>query len=333
MHAGLILRVLLNAGTEGRSAGSARAAGPRATFAAQPSPDDSIESYSATPFRRKLPLTLRIAATEDESVPASTVMPGDDEYACRLNRESRGHAISDKLSACLRTQSGMLIMRILALDSAVARCSATIVVGGSVVVCYQQDMDRGHASALPAMAADCLHGTRLQAADLDLIAVTLGPGGFTGIRGGVALAQGIGITANVPVIGVTVGEALADSLPHLGGRTLWCVTASRRARIFLEIGNEVLSLAVANLPRPPGSVAVAGGAAPEVASRLAARGVNVMLTDARLPTGRHIAQVAERRFVGAIRPLEVEPLYVDPPQASLPVGIPPVGGAASEASN
>ena len=77
------------------------------------------------------------------------------------------------------------------------------------------------------------------------------------------------------------------------------------------------------LPTPTGPVAVAGPAALDVASRLAARGVNVMLTDARFPTGRHIAQVAERRFLGAIRPLPLEPLYVDPPEAKLPGGKPP----------
>jgi tRNA threonylcarbamoyladenosine biosynthesis protein TsaB len=214
-------------------------------------------------------------------------------------------------------------MRILALDSAVARCSATIVVGADIIAVYQQDLERGHASVLPGMAWDCLHDTGLQAADLDLIAVTVGPGSFTGIRGGVALAQGIGVAANRPVIGVTVGEALAASLPHLGGRTLWCATTSRRGRIFLEIGDEVLSLALTELPELRGPVAIAGGAAPDVASRLAARGANVMLTDARLPTGRHIAQMAERRFLGTIRPVPAEPLYVDPPEAKLPGGKPP----------
>ena len=211
-------------------------------------------------------------------------------------------------------------MRILALDSAVARSSATLVADGEVAAFYQRNLDRGHASVLPIMARDCLRDAGLRAADLDLIAVTVGPGSFTGIRGGVALAQGIGVAANRPVIGVTVGEALADSLPQLGGRTLWCATTSRRGRIFLEVGDEVFSIAVNELPHVRGPIAVAGGAAPDVASRLAARGVNVMLTDARLPTGRHIAQVAERRFLGRIRPLPAEPLYVDPPQAKLPGG-------------
>jgi tRNA threonylcarbamoyladenosine biosynthesis protein TsaB len=214
-------------------------------------------------------------------------------------------------------------MRILALDSAIARCSATVVVDGEIVAGYQQDIDRGHAPVLPVMAQDCLRDAGLQAADLDLIAVTVGPGSFTGIRGGLALAHGIGVAANRPVVGVTVGEALAAALPQLGGRTLWCAITSRRGRIFLEVAGAVFSLAVTGLPDPPGPVAVAGSAAPDIASRLAARGADVMLTDARLPTGRPIAQVAEQRFRGAIRTLPAEPLYVDPPEARLPAGKPP----------
>jgi tRNA threonylcarbamoyladenosine biosynthesis protein TsaB len=173
------------------------------------------------------------------------------------------------------------------------------------------------------MVRDCLRDAGLRAADCDLVAVTVGPGSFTGIRGGLALAQGIAVAAGRPVIGVTVGEALADSLPQLGGRILWCATTSRRGRVFLEVGDQILSLAVSELPRPDGPVAVAGGAAADVASRLAATGVNVMLTDARLPSGRHIAEVAERRFAGAIRPLAAEPLYVDRPEAKLPGGMTP----------
>jgi tRNA threonylcarbamoyladenosine biosynthesis protein TsaB len=214
-------------------------------------------------------------------------------------------------------------MLILALDSAVTRCSATIVSADTVIVGFRQDLDRGHASVLPVMVRDCLHDAGLQAAELDIIAVTVGPGSFTGIRAGVALAQGISVATGRPAIAVTVGEALADSLPQLGARILWCATNSRRGRIFLETCDEIRSLAVTDLPYPPSPVAVAGPAALDVASRLAARGVNVMLTDARLPTGRLIAQVAERRFRGTIRPLPLEPIYVDPPEAKLPRGTSP----------
>ena len=170
------------------------------------------------------------------------------------------------------------------------------------------------------MVEALLNETRLRAPDLDLIAVTVGPGSFTGIRAGLALAHGIGRAANVPVVGVTVGEALTDSLPHLGARELWSVIDSRRDRIFLERQGTTIAVALADLPQPSNSVAVAGDAAPTVAAWLAARDVDVMLTDARLPMARHIAVVAENRSAGRILPLAAQPLYVDPPEARLPSG-------------
>ncbi len=215
-------------------------------------------------------------------------------------------------------------MRILALDSALARCSATLVADGIVVATRQSDIERGHGAVLPVMVRDVLSESGLSALDVDLFAVTVGPGGFTGIRGGVALAQGLALSAGKPVVGVTIREALADSLPAIPGRTIWCATVSRRGRVFLETGDRILSLAVTDLPVPRDPVTLAGNAADDVASRLAARGANVMLTDARLPSGVHIAHVAYRRFLGDIPPLAAEPLYVDPPEAKLPGGrLPP----------
>jgi tRNA threonylcarbamoyladenosine biosynthesis protein TsaB len=74
------------------------------------------------------------------------------------------------------------------------------------------------------------------------------------------------------------------------------------------------------LPPASARVAVAGDAAPAVAARLAARDVDVMLTDARLPLARHVAVVAAQRLAGRLRPLPAQPLYVDPPEARLPAG-------------
>lgn len=211
-------------------------------------------------------------------------------------------------------------MRILTLDAALARCSAAVVVDQQTVALRQEKASQGHAALLPVMAEAVLDDTALRASDLDLVAVTVGPGSFTGIRAGLALAHGIGRAAGIPVIGVSVGEALADLLPHLGARELWSVTDSRRGRIFLERAGTAIALSLADLPRTTNKVAVAGDAAPAVAAWLAARDVDVMLTDARLPLARHIAVVAEDRHAGRLPPLAAQPLYVDPPEAKLPAG-------------
>lgn len=204
---------------------------------------------------------------------------------------------------------------VLALDSANGACSATIMAGDTLRATRHQNLERGHASLLPAQVAECLAEAGITAAELDLIAVTVGPGSFTGTRGAVALAQGLALAAGIDAIGVTVGEAIAHSLPHLGERSLWVVTPSRRGRVFLEANGQCYSVAVTDLPALAGPAAVAGPAALDIASRLAARGDDVMLTDARTPLGRHIAAVAIRRAAGALPSLAAEPLYVDAPEA------------------
>ncbi len=208
-------------------------------------------------------------------------------------------------------------MRILVLDSALARCTAAIVTDGEVASQRQEDRGRGHEAVLPAMARDVMNEAP---GDIDLIAVTVGPGSFTGIRAGLALAHGLGLALGVPVIGVTVGEAIADAFPNLGHRELWVATDSRRGHIFLERETGIVSLALEALPAPTRGVAVAGGAALHVAARLAGRGDNVMLTDARFPSARHVAMIASRRHAGDLPPRPPQPLYIDPPEARPPAG-------------
>jgi tRNA threonylcarbamoyl adenosine modification protein YeaZ len=211
-------------------------------------------------------------------------------------------------------------MRILALDAALARCSAGVIVDGAVHAMRQLDAARGHAAILPRFAAEVLAESRLEANDLHAVAVTVGPGSFTGLRAALSLAHGIGLAAGIGVIGVTVGEALRQALPHLAGRALWSAIDSRRGQVFLERDGVIARVALDRLPEVGGRVAVAGDAAAAVAAWLAAREVDVMLTDARLPLIRHVALAAAQRREGALAPLPAQPIYVDPAEARLPAG-------------
>lgn len=211
-------------------------------------------------------------------------------------------------------------MLILALDSALARCSAGLVRDGVAQATRLQDGGRGQAAALPVMVAALLAEAGVAAAALELVAVTVGPGSFTGIRAALALAHGIGLGGGVPVVGVSVGEALAEAFPQLDGRQLWTAIDSRRGRVFVERDGVAAAFELAALPRPAGPVALAGDAAIVVAARLAALDADVMLTDARLPTPRQVAAAAARRAAGGLPPREAQPLYVDPPEARLPAG-------------
>ena len=219
-------------------------------------------------------------------------------------------------------------MRLLVLDCALARCTAAIVESGQAIAVRTEARKQGHEAVLPVMARDVLAEAP---GPIGMIAVTIGPGSFTGIRAALALGHGIGLSLGVPVVGVTVGEAIAHAFPALGLRALWVVTGSRRGHVLLERHGVAISCPLDDLPVPAGPVAVAGAAAIEVAARLAARDINVMLTDARFPAPVHIAAVALARHGDASAERPAQPLYVDPPEAKPPAGglrPPPMAAAA-----
>ena len=135
------------------------------------------------------------------------------------------------------------------------------------------------------MVAEVLAEAGITATGLAAVAVTTGPGSFTGLRAAIALAQGIAAGAGCALIGVTVAEALIAALPaRAANREIWVAIDSRRDRVFLLRGADHAAYALNALPVASGRIAVAGDAAIAVACRLAARGTaSVMLTDARLP--------------------------------------------------
>jgi tRNA threonylcarbamoyladenosine biosynthesis protein TsaB len=179
----------------------------------------------------------------------------------------------------------------------------------------------GDIGTLPLLAAALL-GTERPV----LVAVVVGPGSFTGLRAALALAHGVALGAGCELVGVTVGEALAEALPHLGQRDLWVAIDSRRERLFLERDGVLEAFAPKDLPMPQVGVALAGDASRIAAAWLAARGADVMLTDAATPSARHIARAAARRLAGGLPPRAVQPLYVDAPETrspNLPTRAPP----------
>lgn len=208
-------------------------------------------------------------------------------------------------------------MRILVIDAALAACQASIVRDGAVLSVLCQASPRGQSSRLADMVRTVLAQSEA-GGTLSWIAVTLGPGSFTGIRSALSLAHGLGLALDVPVIGVTVGEALSQAAPFGTSRKLWCVTASRRNRVFLERDGVAISLPMEFLPLPEHPVAIAGDAAIPVAASLAARGADVMLTAARLPSPGQIASASWLRKRADLPPRASQPFYVDEPEVSRP---------------
>ncbi|MBX6424371.1 MAG: tRNA (adenosine(37)-N6)-threonylcarbamoyltransferase complex dimerization subunit type 1 TsaB [Variibacter sp.] len=114
-------------------------------------------------------------------------------------------------------------MRILAIDTALAACSAAVFDSDvdAVVRSESLPMERGHAEALMPLIARVMDGAEIEFAELDRVAVTVGPGSFTGLRVGIAAARGIALAASKEVVGVStlaayaapcIAEDLADTV-------------------------------------------------------------------------------------------------------------------------
>jgi tRNA threonylcarbamoyladenosine biosynthesis protein TsaB len=189
---------------------------------------------------------------------------------------------------------------------------------GNIAVQLIVDGGRGQAARLATMVAEVLASAKIPPDRLDAVAVTTGPGSFTGLRAAVSLAQGIARGLRKPLIGVTLSEAFAEEGCIQTGRVLWTAIDTRRGRVFLDFGDGFRALSLDLLPMPGAPVCIAGDAAVLVAAQLAARGADVLLADARLPTPRAIARVGERRLGGKSPELSQQPLYVDGPEARLP---------------
>jgi tRNA threonylcarbamoyladenosine biosynthesis protein TsaB len=102
-------------------------------------------------------------------------------------------------------------MLILAIDTALDACAAGVLDtdAGKPVALESQAMKRGHAEALMPLIARVMKASGVAFTALDRIAVTTGPGSFTGLRVGLSAARGIALAANKPVVGLTTLTAYA----------------------------------------------------------------------------------------------------------------------------
>ncbi|WP_193184828.1 tRNA (adenosine(37)-N6)-threonylcarbamoyltransferase complex dimerization subunit type 1 TsaB [Nisaea sediminum] len=127
---------------------------------------------------------------------------------------------------------------ILGIDSSTGACSVALRVGADVRAVRREDMTRGQSERLAPMTEEIMREAGLGFEALDAIAVSRGPGSFTGLRIGLAFAKGLGQALGIPVVGVTGFAAVARAARAACGdasNALAVVLESRRADLFLQI--------------------------------------------------------------------------------------------------
>ena len=122
-------------------------------------------------------------------------------------------------------------MKILALETSAKAVSAAVCENGKILSSGYQDTGLTHSRTLMPIVEHILKNTDLTPKDMDAIAVSVGPGSFTGIRIGVSAAKGLAFSLDKPAIGVSTLAAMARNLSCVEGLVV-CAMDARRNQVY-----------------------------------------------------------------------------------------------------
>jgi tRNA threonylcarbamoyladenosine biosynthesis protein TsaB len=221
-------------------------------------------------------------------------------------------------------------LRVLAIDTALGACSACIWQAGAPEPLASETipMERGHAEALLPLIDRLSSGVEGGFEGLDRVAVTVGPGSYTGLRVGIAAARGIGLAAGIPVIGVATLSAFLAPLMAGDRRGLYTAAIdARHGQIYIQAiapgGRAIIQpglMAYRDAIRLLGSgpLVVTGSAAAMLAAEARAQGVEAHVAD--VSPAPDIAWVARLGAIADPNQALPKPLYLREPDAKPQAG-------------
>ncbi len=214
-------------------------------------------------------------------------------------------------------------MLVLAFDTTAAACSVALVKDGAALAHIRELMDQGQAEILMPQIEEVMAAAGHTYDALDRIAVTIGPGSFTGVRVGLSTARALGLAAGKPVIGINSLEAIAAAVPEVERRRhahILTVVDTKRGDVYAQSFTrdlapcaEPVALAPADIGAWLGEkdVVVTGDGTAMVLEHL--QGATPSAADP-LPDAVVLARLAAARSPDPAGPL---PLYVLPPKITL----------------
>lgn len=219
------------------------------------------------------------------------------------------------------------------MDTAQAACSAALLTdtdGRRRLWRRYEERDVGHAEALMPLVDEVLAEAGLGIGDLDALAVTVGPGTFSGVRIALSAARGMALGLDVPVVSVTTLEAIAAAVAESERAIRVACFDARRGEVYVQAFDAGLTplaapalrpLAEAAAALPGGELVLVGTGARLLNEALEARGrVGVLSAAPPYPDAAHVAEIALPRVRTAPTP-PPEPLYIRAPHADLPPSV------------
>ena len=209
--------------------------------------------------------------------------------------------------------------RVLAVDTALGACSVALLDGEKILSHRFEEMARGHAEALAPMVECAMAGIAFES--LDRLAVTTGPGTFTGQRVGLAFMRGLRIVLRKPLTGVTTLEAMAIATEAKRAAAIHDAKRDEAYLLLWENGRIVLEPVVMGFAaalekiKAFGPCALAGTGAPAAAASL---GAEFALSPVRQPDALWVGRMALNSSLADAPPA---PLYLRAPDAKLPISV------------
>lgn len=215
-------------------------------------------------------------------------------------------------------------MRLLAIDTALEACAAAVLdTEHGKVTSESLPMVRGHAEALMPLIGRVMQQAGVPFSELDRIAVTTGPGSFTGLRVGISAARGIALAAAKPAVGLTALAAYAAPYIAHDDKTVVVVAIdARHQHVYLQIfgpggrtlvAPRIASVADAVRAAATGPVRIVGTGANMLAAAWPSREpVPMLVEDRRAPDIAWVARLAVAADESADSP---KPLYLRAPDA------------------
>ena len=219
----------------------------------------------------------------------------------------------------------------LSFDTSADYCAAALVQDGRAIAAQSLAMSRGHAEALVPLVRELCASTGTDLSGIDLVAVTVGPGSFTGVRTGIAAARGFALATGAPAVGVSSLQAVAYSARQAGSPSVLVVLDTRRADFFAQLfdsdaqpcGDPAVldAVAIQDLIRMNAPVVVGNAVArfrsdvgPDMDAGIFASGPGV-------PDPADVALLAERILnTNRVVSDTLSPLYLRAPEAKIPPG-------------
>jgi tRNA threonylcarbamoyladenosine biosynthesis protein TsaB len=218
-------------------------------------------------------------------------------------------------------------MKILAADTALGACSVAVLDGDKILAHVFEAMPRGHAEALAPMVESAMAQAKIAFSALDRLAVTTGPGTFTGQRVGLAFMRGLRLALKKPLIGITTLEAMAAAArDETDAQYAAVLHDAKRGEFYFQIASRggalfapriaTLDEAVTEIAALCGNIALAGTGANPALSGLHKKGAAIIATNITEPDALWAARLALRAPATDAPP---RPLYLRAPDARLPI--------------